>query len=99
MGLDTCLAEGFQVYHVGGGVGGGGGGGGMVCSCCRRRGGPAVGFGMYHAGGGMFRSCCNGQNSSPWDGCYQTEVGGMKNAKSSPSGVVDCHCRKPFCSS
>lgn len=68
MGLDTSFAEGFQVYHVGGG--------GMICSCCRCR-GPVVGFGMYYAGGGVFRSCCNGQNPSPWEGCYQTKVGGM----------------------
>lgn len=59
MGLDTCLAEGFQVYHVGGMDGSGGGGGGMVCSYCRCR-CPAVGFGMYHPGGGVIRSRCNG---------------------------------------
>lgn len=49
-----------------------------------------MGFEMYHAGSGVFYSCCNGQNSSPREGCSQTEVSGMKSAKFPMSDVADC---------
>lgn len=74
------------MYHVGSGVGDGGG---MNCSySCYW--GLAMGVEIYHAGGDVFYSFYNGQNSSPREGCSQTEVSGMKSAKFPPSDVTDC---------